>query len=334
MNKAIKFLMISCMLSPLFSCHSNSNSSDDEPCTSSCVSTLSSEYKEYKDGFYFYSTNISNGYCVAGIFDDENELDNLEIPSYSPSGYKVIAISSIVGNIKSVTIPSTVETIYSYCFQGCESLESVTFSNGLSSIDKFAFEGCINLKKIELPDSVIGLGEGTFKNCINLKTVKLSTNLIDIPPSLFERCLNLVEIDFPDQIRIINYRAFYDCRNLSKIVFPSNLDLIDMYAFKNCYGLKSIKLNDCDIEKEAFYGCKGIKEISLSEVKRICDNAFVGTSIQSLYIPKTVVKMGSSIVGKGKEEMKFYCEAEAQPKSWPSDWNDGYDVKWGVTREN
>ena len=56
--------------------------------------------------------------------------------------------------IKSVTIPGTVERIFSRAFKGCVSLEKINFSEGLYGIDESAFEGCEKLTEINLPQTL------------------------------------------------------------------------------------------------------------------------------------------------------------------------------------
>ena len=83
---------------------------------------------------------------------------------------RYIGIDAFYGcsEIKSLNIPSAINTIQYGAFQNCTGLESATIEDGLTSIDKQAFMGCGSLKYIVIPDSVTSISDTAFKNCDNL----------------------------------------------------------------------------------------------------------------------------------------------------------------------
>ena len=57
------------------------------------------------------------------------------------------------------------------------------------------------------------------------------------------------------------------------------------------------------------------------------------SSLKSIFIPKSVVKIGNQIL-KNCETIKIYCEAEEQPAGWSEQWHSyPENVKWGCSRE-
>ncbi len=64
--------------------------------------------------------------------------------------------------IKTVTCSSTLETIWTYSFADCISLEKVILNDKLRIINLCAFEGCANLKEVEFPKSLEELGAMAF----------------------------------------------------------------------------------------------------------------------------------------------------------------------------
>lgn len=65
-------------------------------------------------------------------------------------------------NLKSVSIPSSVETIGKGAFDGCTSLEEVTFYEGLKEIEREAFLDCPALREVTIPESVADIGYYAF----------------------------------------------------------------------------------------------------------------------------------------------------------------------------
>lgn len=71
-------------------------------------------------------------------------------------------------------IPSTVKSIKSFAFAGCENLTSVTMHNGITAIERYTFYGCKNLIFIILPKEITNISNTAFYNCSTLKTVYYS----------------------------------------------------------------------------------------------------------------------------------------------------------------
>ena len=78
----------------------------------------------------------------------------------------------------------------------------------------------------------------------------------------------------PDQVKVIDESTFDTCKNLKKVTFGKNITAIGDGAFANCTALETIKLPN---------NLKNIEEV-----------AFVNTSLKSVIIPDSVVKIGAS----------------------------------------
>ncbi len=96
-------------------------------------------------------------------------------------------------DIKSVTLPESVQTvnsgafadclelsevnmygvkeIYAFAFSCCEELKRVTLSDTLEYLDDNAFDGCSALERIVIPESVTYVGKNVFDDCTALKSV-------------------------------------------------------------------------------------------------------------------------------------------------------------------
>ena len=71
----------------------------------------------------------------------------------------------------SITIPSSVTSLGSSCFEGCSGLTSITIPSSVTSLGDRCFAGCIRLTSITIPSSVTLLGSDCFSECSGLETV-------------------------------------------------------------------------------------------------------------------------------------------------------------------
>lgn len=74
-------------------------------------------------------------------------------------------------NLKVVTIPHSVETIYGFVFYECESLEAVEIEIGVGELYECCFAGCKALHEIELPNSITNIERAIFQECFTLTNV-------------------------------------------------------------------------------------------------------------------------------------------------------------------
>ncbi len=72
---------------------------------------------------------------------------------------------------KHITIPHTVEGIYSFSFADSSQIESIKIDEGVQHIEDKAFRDCSSLSSLTLPKSLISMGEDVFSDTISLKTV-------------------------------------------------------------------------------------------------------------------------------------------------------------------
>lgn len=73
--------------------------------------------------------------------------------------------------LKTVVIPSNVNTIGECAFYNCKNLISVIIPNGITSISNNAFNRCESLENIEIPNTLTYIGQDAFGGCESLTTV-------------------------------------------------------------------------------------------------------------------------------------------------------------------
>jgi hypothetical protein len=150
-----------------------------------------------------------------------------------------------------ICIPSSVESIGKYCFDGCGFLCEVTFEFGskLQRIEKEAFRET-HLKTIRIPASVELIGESCFDACHSLYDVvfEFGSKLQRIEESAFQGS-GLKMIRIPSSVEFIGDRCFAQCNSLCEIRFECESSLKEMgkYVFYET-NLKGIEIpKKCEI---------------------------------------------------------------------------------------
>lgn len=235
-----------------------------------------------------------------------------ELPPYIFAGLhagKVILPSSllIIGDgafmqseIKTIDMPSTVDSIGMAAFSQCSLLTSVTLPSALRSIPPRAFDGCVSLKSVTIPEGVSVIGSRTFYGCTSLSSVSFPGMLAVIGDEAFSHtdiaraslagckalrsvgayafasCGSLSAVSLPDGLRSLGEGAFWECPALRSIALPVDMTALDPLMFKGDTSLASVGLPHAleSMGKLALAGT-AVGTISLpSGLTFIDDNAF------------------------------------------------------------
>ena len=123
-------------------------------------------------GYYNDESNWEDGVLYIGnwLIRAKNDISGDYIIK---DGITHIAQNAFSGcaNLKSVTLPSSMEIIDFKAFAGCKGLTSVSIPDTVTEIAKSAFYVCNALENVVIPDSVTTIGDYAFCNCTALKTV-------------------------------------------------------------------------------------------------------------------------------------------------------------------
>ena len=153
------------------------------------------------------------------------------------------------------------------------------------------------------------IGSCTYINCENLTSVVIPKGVTEINDMAFMGCKNLLTVTIPDTVKKISPYAFYMCENLCNVVYTGTEEqwnVIDIYgsndaltsAERECeytgFTVKSLS----DIPGVS-YGSVNIPETFIMDdvnykVTGIGDEAFKGSSIGSIIIPDSVLRIGNS----------------------------------------
>lgn len=177
-----------------------------------------------------------------------------------------------VTSIKSITVPSTLKSIGSNAFYGCNQLKNtyisdlegfceISFANagaglgggslylndvlvnelcvpdGVSGIGAYAFAGYSCILSVYLPDSVESLGDGAFMGCTGMLSIRLPAGLTEIPKSLLQGNASLSAIEIPETVTFIGESAFERCEAIEAFYIPAAVLRIGKHAFEGCTGV-------------------------------------------------------------------------------------------------
>lgn len=113
-------------------------------------------------------------------------------------------------SLKSVKIPSALETLSRHAFAE-SALEEIDLSGtAVEEISMMAFASCTKLKSVVFPENLLSIGLAAFYGCSSLSEIELPETLTDIGQSAFMGT-SMTEVKIPSSVTSIGYSAFgYD----------------------------------------------------------------------------------------------------------------------------
>ncbi|MBQ8127887.1 MAG: leucine-rich repeat domain-containing protein [Prevotella sp.] len=175
------------------------------------------------------------------------------------------------GQLTSVTLPGSIESIEDYAFNICESLSSIEWPEGLKRIGACAFERT-GLTSAVVPSYVESVGGSAFCYCKNLTHAEIPNPETKLGGSIFSGCQSLTSFSFAEGSKSVPSGMFSVCRQLTSVTLPAGIE---------------------EIEKHAFSGCESLSSIDFPEgLKTIWNTAFMWTGLKSITLPASLTSIG------------------------------------------
>lgn len=103
-----------------------------------------------------------------------------------PFGVRSIGDMAFSGmELKSITLPDSVDFIGESSFSDCRSLEEITLPKNLNIVRKSCFEGCVSLCHVKIPKSLSCIQSRSFANTA-IKKIALPDSIQGIAPDAFD----------------------------------------------------------------------------------------------------------------------------------------------------
>lgn len=249
-------------------------------------------YSTNEDGFEFYS--YDGKVYLSGYNGVE---DTITIPSNVTD----IMASAFRENktIKSVTIPSTVESIGTYAFY-YTTLEEVIFeeNTNITTLSDYCFASNRSLKVVDLSNlkELITIGSNAFYSLTSLERIVFGadTKIENINYRAFSESY-IKSLTIPKSVKTLGSELFGS--SLTNVVFEEGSALTSISgSFNRCSKLTSISLPNSltSIGGASFSGCTGLKSIQIpNSVTQISDSAFSGcTNLETVTLPTSLQSIG------------------------------------------
>ena len=244
-----------------------------------------------------------------------------------PEGLTTIADSAFanLGALKSISIPSTVQSIGAQTFSGCISLKSISFPPNfkISTLGENMFSSCSSLQSITIPASVELIDRAAFRSCAALTSILFEegSRLTAIGDTAFQQCGFTTTPDFPPTLRTLGNYVFSQMPTLDNLIIPEGVTTIGNYlasnsgqiasvslpstltsigtnSFSSCGSLTTVKFADgikiTGLSGNMFNGCTALKKFTIpSFVTSIGERCFYNTGLTKIDIPESITSIGA-----------------------------------------
>lgn len=262
--------------------------------------------------------------------------------------------------VKTVTIPSTVESIGDGAFYNCSHLENVDIPEGVKSIGAYAFFEIYNLNSVTIPSTVESIGACAFSGCVNLAEIKVAegnkyfsndetgslfdkekTKIISYTGGIKGKNLEgefsladykefMIDYTIPSTVETICAGAFEgDC--LKGLTIPDSVKTIEERAFSSCVilGLLTIPDNITTIEKGAFINSEIISLSIHNGIEEIDSELFDIRNLMSLELPDSIKRIDIAAFQNSYDmENIYYSGTEEQWNEIEFYYGNGYDENY------
>ena len=261
-------------------------------------------WKETPNNSIVYVGNWAVGYKGTSSEDVKVRADTVGISSYA----------FMNTSFKQIFIPQSVKVVGSYAFY-----QSTLFNNAPDNsvvyADKWVVGHKGSLGAVTLESDTVGIADSAFLYAYSLTSIVIPSNVESIGENAFLLCKNLTDVTIEDGVKIIGDSAFLYCKALKSISIPQSVTDIGAAAFGDCRALTSASLPQglTTINNGLFSGCILLENFTIpSSMTIIGINAFRGTALKNIVIPKGVVSIGADAFVANNQMENFSVETENQ----------------------
>ena len=231
MTKRIFALMLALLLLCTITACSPEDDVIDDP-----VINIGVQKPTYKDshGDTFEYDFLSSTTVVITGFSGSDEPHLVTIPAMIEDRY-VVAIADEAfyanSNISDIKCDAALVTVGNYAFAYCEALKTVELPSSVESIGKGAFYNCSAMTACTLGTGVKKIENHAFAGCASLISIAFPGTLESIADYAFANCAALTAIEIAEGTVSVGAQAFYNCTSVASLKLPASLTEIGEWAF-------------------------------------------------------------------------------------------------------
>lgn len=244
-----------------------------------------------------------------------------------PLRVKEGVLLKIEGEIKELTLPSSVKAIGDKVFYNNNKIETVILNEGVTSIGELAFAWS-GIKSVIFPKSLEHIGEAAFYSCNALQVADLKNTRLTVIENEVFTLSGIKELSLPESLKRIKSQAFMNTENLSEIILPRHLEAIEIEAFRES-GCRTIQLpnNLKSIESRAFYLAPNLERAetygeyypdnNFNQARRMDNSCFERCSkLTFISIPDGIEAIGQSILNSSPNVHELIIPASVREISF------------------
>lgn len=188
-----------------------------------------------------------------------------------PRSLKTIGAGALLdAAVTSIDIPASVTSLGAAAFAGCHSLTAVSFAGDstLDSIPSRCFDGCERLVEVSLPPRLTSVGTRAFAGCKSLTGLSFPTTLSSVATEAFAASgLEALDLAGCSSLRHIGARAWAECPGLASATLPAGAILSGEAIFMGCPLLTAVTLPSkaTVIPALTLTGAEALTELTLPE---------------------------------------------------------------------
>ena len=253
-----------------------------------------SDYQTLSSGDYTYRLYHTSKEKYIYLESYNGSAENVIVPDAIDS-IKVIRVMDQYkhpSQIKSITLPKSIESVDCYCFKDLSNLESIQvdeknprfsseagilFSNHSQKRKLVFYPAAKKGTSFTVPSDVTNISYA-FTNNRYLKKLILNKNMSTTGTLIAEHS-NIETIVIPNQTKWIEEQSFENCKKLKTVIGGRNVTIIAKEAFSGCTSLETITLSKRleKIGRWAFKNCKSLKKLIIPPSVNVIDtSAFQG----------------------------------------------------------